>query len=188
METTFTTVHELWQTLVRASVDRKHPWRVVGLSTQGPQGPSSRSVILRKVLPAQRQLVFFTDARTAKIADLAHCERLALLFWNPQHSLQLRIAASAVIETDADTIEAYWNLVPPHAQRDYGSVDAPGSVLLHGDTEDQLDVATARQHFTVLYAIADSLDVLHLTREKHTRSRHVWSVRTGTWQSDAVVP
>ena len=75
---------EIWKTLVRATVDKKHPWRVVGFSTAGLKGPQVRSVILRAVNTDSHQLVFYTDRRSQKMADIAHDSRVALLFWNPR--------------------------------------------------------------------------------------------------------
>ncbi len=180
-------VDETWQTLVRASVDRRHPWRVVGFCTASEQGPAARSVILRKVLPAQRQLVFFTDSRSEKMQHIARCEQVALLFWNPQHNLQLRATGLAAAEQDPARIESYWQSIPDHARRDYGSTDAPG-VVLADPGQGGYDLAVARRHFVVLNVVVDLIDSLKLARDEHMRQRFEWSASTQVWQQARLVP
>ena len=177
---------ELWPTLVRASVDRKHPWRVVGLSTTGADGPMSRQVILRKVFPEQRQLLFFTDSRSGKVQELAHDNRVALLFWNPSHQLQLRAVGTAYLETDDSVLNGYWANVPEYARQDYATLSAPGTALHDGPVATDLNIA--RAHFVVLKVTVHTLDCLELGREGHTRTRLLWHEETQAWQSGAVVP
>lgn len=118
---------DIWRQLRRASADRRHPWRVVALCTQGADGPAARSVILRQVQEDERRLVFYTDRRTAKLRELAQCDRVALLCWDAHHRQQLRMTGRAGVETDADTVARHWAAVPALGQQDYASRRAPGS-------------------------------------------------------------
>jgi pyridoxamine 5'-phosphate oxidase len=180
-------VDDLWQALVRASVDRKHPWRVAGFCTQSAQGPSSRSVILRKVFPSARQLVFFTDIRSEKIRDIADCQRVAVLFWNPNQNLQLRSAGTAAVLADPVVVDQYWQTIPDYARRDYGSVDAPGAVL-SSSAEGGYDLSVSRQHFAVLTIELDKLDCLQLSRDEHQRQRFTWDAEQLHWADSRLVP
>lgn len=181
-------IEELWQTLVRASVDRRHPWRVVGFSTQGPNGPSSRNVILRKVQCDARRLVFFTDARSEKLQDIAADARVALLFWHPQQQLQVRASATVEIETNSTVAEHYWSGIPDHARRDYGSTQAPGAVMTGAESGDY-DLSLARDQFVVLNAHVHAFDVLQLAREGHARCRFDWTDTSGgAWSRHVLVP
>ena len=180
-------ISDTWQTLVRASVDRKHPWRVVGFCTQAADGPDARNVILRKVFPSSRQLVFFTDVRSQKMQQLAGCSRIMLLFWNPQHNLQLRLSGVASSETDETLVDAYWETVPEYARHDYGSVEAPGAVLSDSQAGNW-HLATARNQFTVLNVHADAMDVLRLGRDGHDRKRFEWNDRQTQWTMATLMP
>jgi pyridoxamine 5'-phosphate oxidase len=120
---------EIWKTLVRATVDKKHAWRTVGFSTSGPQGPQVRSVILRSVNADQCQLVFFTDGRSQKIADIEHDPRVALLFWSPRSNTQLRVCGMATLEASEMIVNGFWDRIPEYARKDYASLSAPGSLL-----------------------------------------------------------
>ena len=180
---------DIWRHLVRASVDRRHPWRVVAFCTQGKQGPAARSVILRRVQEDHRRLVFYTDRRTDKLRELAACDRVALLCWDAHHRQQLRMSGRAFVEADAAVVERCWAGVPETAQRDYGSMQPPGSPLVTDDAAgEDFNLALAREHFTVLNVEVAELEFLQLEREQHHRWRHVWMTAEGAWQAQPLVP
>lgn len=184
--------HSVWRELVRASVDRRHPWRVVAFCTQGAQGPAARSVILRKVQEDHRRLVFYTDSRTDKLRELAACDRVALLCWDAHHRQQLRLLGRAFVEPDGATVERYWAGVPEAARRDYGTALPPGSPLVTAGAADgagaDVNLALAREHFTVLNVEVAELEFLQLNRGQHQRWRHVWLPADGAWQVHPLVP
>jgi pyridoxine/pyridoxamine 5'-phosphate oxidase len=180
---------DIWRLLVRASVDRRHPWRVVALCTQGAQGPSARNVILRKVLQDTRRLVFYTDARTLKLQEIADCDRVALLLWDPHHRQQLRVWARAFAEADDEVVNRHWTSVPEAAQRDYGTAAPPGTPLANGaEGSFDFNLAQARDHFVVLNVEVAAMELLQLDRTQHQRSRHAWNEASGRWEAEALVP
>ncbi|MCQ8897293.1 pyridoxamine 5'-phosphate oxidase family protein [Limnobacter humi] len=177
---------ETWATLVRASVDNKHPWRTPALCTQGLEGPNARHVVLRKAMPDAATLVFYTDRRSQKMRDLEHCNTVSLVFWNPKSNTQLRVWGTARIENDDVQTEQYWARVPDHARRDYATLSAPGSALNASD-EQAHDMSLARQCFTVLLVQVDRLDCLQLSRLGHLR----WGAQRnsqGEWMLQDLVP
>lgn len=180
---------DLWRQLVRASVDRRHPWRVVAFCTQGAEGPSARHVILRKVHEATRQLVFYTDRRTAKLRELGACQQVALLLWDGPHRQQLRLSGCATEVVDAQRVQQHWAQVPEAARRDYGTVSAPGTPLLSETASGpELDLMLAREHFVVLAVEVREMEWLQLGRDRHHRNRHLWDPVQHRWQVQALVP
>lgn len=172
--------------LVRASVDNKHPWRTPALCTQGVDGPNARHVVLRKVLPDAATLVFFTDHRSQKMQDLAQCDKVSLVFWNPKSNTQLRVWGTVRVEADVSQVDQYWARVPDHARRDYATLSAPGSVL-NTDSDQAHDMSLAREYFTVLLVDVQRMDCLQLSREGHQR----WAAernRQGGWITQNLVP
>ncbi|NAZ87058.1 pyridoxamine 5'-phosphate oxidase [Kineococcus indalonis] len=82
------------------------------LSTSGPDGASSRTVLLKGV--DARGFVFYTNQRSRKAAAIAHDPRVALLFtWHGNHR-QVAVRGRAEVVPRAET-EAYF------ASRPYGS-------------------------------------------------------------------
>jgi pyridoxamine 5'-phosphate oxidase len=176
---------EIWKTLVRATVDKKHPWRVVSFSSCGADGPQVRSVVLRAAKPAEHTLVFYTDARSQKIEDIRFDPRVALLLWNSRSSEQLRIAGSASIELDDSIRNSLWARIPEYARKDYATLSAPGAVLEASLPEFNLE--TAWQNFTVLNVKVQAMELLQLDRSGHSRQAFVPD-GTGQWQARRLVP
>lgn len=158
---------DIWKTLVRATVDKKHPWRVVGFATTGQDGPQVRSVILRGASESDRRLVFYTDRRSQKISDLAVDARVSLLFWNNRSNTQLRVRGVAVEEVNLDKANLLWERIPEYARKDYATLSAPGQPLESGNSGH--DFAKARDNFVVLNVQVQSMELLVLQREGHLR-------------------
>lgn len=176
---------EIWKTLVRATVDKKHPWRVVGFSTAGSQGPQVRSVILRGVDTATHSLMFYTDRRSQKMTDIACDPRVALLFWNPRSNAQLRVCGIAAVETSELIVNSLWERVPEYARKDYATLSAPGTVL-SGD-ESACDLETARRNFTLLKVQVHTMELLQLNRDGHLRTG--FQIHSnGQWVAHGLVP
>lgn len=190
----------LWKTLSRATVDKKHPWRVVALSTMGADGVNSRNLILRGVEFQHAQLTFYTDLRSGKIADLAHDPRVSLLFWNPRSNEQLRAWGVARVVSDPSLLEKHWSRIPDYAKKDYSTLSAPGAPMTQalvdtalGDAsemgarlEPMLDLASARQNFRLIQMHVQRMDYLKLDREGHQRVG--LNLSSGLWQAQALVP
>lgn len=158
---------EIWKTLVRATVDKKHPWRVAGFGTAGSQGPQVRSVILRGVHITAHQLVFYTDARSQKMTDISNDPRVALLFWNAKNNTQLRVCGIASAEASELIVNNLWSRIPEYARKDYATLSAPGTALDPNNAACQLE--TARSNFVVLNVKVLTLELLELKREGHVR-------------------
>lgn len=184
----------LWKTLSRATVDKKHPWRVVALSTVGLDGVNSRNIILRGVEFQQALLTFYTDLRSGKIADLAHDPRVSLLFWNPRSNEQLRAWGKAIVVSDSSLVEKHWSRIPDYAKKDYSTLSAPGALLTNlavdaesgGATEPLLDLDSARQNFRIIQVQVQRMDYLKLDREGHQRVG--LSLSDGVWKAQTLVP
>ena len=176
---------EIWKTLVRATVDKKHPWRVVGFSTSGDQGPQVRSVILRGVSTTDHHLVFYTDVRSQKMADIAHDSRVALLFWNGKNNTQLRVCGIAKAESSEMIVNRLWERIPDYARKDYATLSAPGSVLESADLGHNFE--SARGNFVVLNIKVKTLELLQLNRDGHVRVS-LSPDGAGSWLVQSLVP
>lgn len=182
------TMDALWRELRRARVDRRHPWRVMGLCTQGMEGPGVRQVVLRQVDEGERMVVAYTDARSAKVGEIAHCARVALLWWHPQKQWQLRAAAMASIASEGPEVDAHWAAVPPHARRDYASLSAPGTPMSGESTSVAASEAAARRHFRVMKLQLLQCEVLALGgTNPHLRLQWTWQT-SGGWHREELVP
>lgn len=168
--------HRIWIELQRATVDRHHEWRTPVLATTGLDGlPQARTVVLRSVDAATAQLVFFTDSRSPKVAELRSAPAAAFVFWSKRLNWQLRVRVGAQVHTDGTRVEAAWERVAQSpAAGDYLAPSAPGSAM-----NPPTNAKAGTHHLAVVVAQIDSIDWLELSREGHRRARFTGG--TVTW-------
>ena len=90
----------LWVELERCVADKAHGWRVATLATRAGDSVDARSVVLREVDAAQQQLIFYTDARSPKAAQLRAQAEAHLVCWCPRLGWQLRAKVVAEVLTE----------------------------------------------------------------------------------------
>lgn len=156
----------IWQELQRATHDRHHEWRAPVLASVAADGSAdARSVVLREVLPVQRRLVFYTDARSPKLAQLQHEPRAALVCWSRRLGWQLRLRAHCRPLDEPAALAARWQRVADSpGAADYLAPRAPGSELTDQTEGDD------QPHFAVVEAEVLSIDWLELHRAGHRRA------------------
>ncbi len=166
----------LWQELQRATHDRHHEWRAPVLASVAADGSAdARSVVLREVLPAQRRLVFYTDDRSPKLAQLRLEPRATLVCWSRRLGWQLRLRAHCRPLDDAQALAARWQRVADSpGAADYLALRAPGADL-SGDAG-----AGTEPHFAVVEAEVVAIDWLELHRAGHRRAAFD-GVSNGRW-------
>lgn len=177
-------VQEIWAKLVRGAADRKHEYHFPALATaQTERGCSVRTVVLRKVVPTERQLICYTDYRSAKVQDLQANDRVEWLFYHHGHQEQIRLSGRIRAHRKDMLSASYWQRVPDEGKKDYVSPLAPGASLQAGDLSTFSDPL---ENFTVLVCTVDRIDWLQLGRQSHQRAVFDWDGRQ--WNGGAVVP
>lgn len=172
----------VWDELETAVADKAHAWRVAVLATAGnagdlheaeagtTSGADARCVILREVQRATRTLVFFTDARSAKVAQIALRPAGLLVLWSAALSWQLRLAVALDVATSGLAVSSRWaRLKMTPAAQDYLSPLPPGSAIDHPHPAPAPERST-REHFAVVSAKVHRLDWLELHAQGHRRA------------------
>ena len=156
-----------WLELGRAAHDREHPWRVMTLATVDGDRADARSVVLRDVDEAARTVTFYTDARSAKVAQLRAHPRATLVGWWPKPGWQLRLRVTLSLHTAGLDVSSRWAQVKlsPSAQ-DYLAALPPGTPVDRFQPE-----RGSREHFAVVNAHIDEMDWLELHANGHRRAR-----------------
>jgi pyridoxamine 5'-phosphate oxidase len=164
---TLALIHEAcWQELGKAPRNKAHAFRVMGLATVDGEVADLRSVVLREVLADQRTLVFFTDARSPKVAQIQRQPAGSLLAWCERLSWQLRLRVQLEVQTSGLAVSSRWaRLKMTPAAQDYLSPLPPGAPAEHPRPE-----RSSRDHFAVLQARVQSIDWLELHAEGHRRA------------------
>ena len=144
-----------------------HDWRTLALATTDGCRALARTVVLREADPAARELVFFTDARSAKVAQLLEHPQGTLLAWSRAMGWQLRLGVALGVETEGLRVSSRWaRLKLSPAAQDYLSPLPPGSPLA-GPPE---PARATRGHFAVVTARVDQLDWLELHADGQRRA------------------
>jgi hypothetical protein len=157
----------LWLELQQAADTRGHDWRTMTLATHDGAMAHARTIVLREVDAKARALVFFSDARSAKVAQMRAHELGTLLCWSAGLGWQLRLSVRLAIETDGLAVSSRWaRLKLSPAAQDYLSPLPPGSTL-DGVVEPQ---RASRHHFAVVTAQVDAIDWLELHAEGQRRA------------------
>lgn len=171
-----------WALLAKAAAEPRHPARVVQLATRGTDGaPRLRSVILRGADPATRTLSAYTDRRSGKVAEIAAEPRAAVLAWDTEARVQIRLTGRAELRLAGPAWQAAWDALPEAARRDYAQQGAPGTPCpAPPGAPAHPDLA---RHFAVLTVTVETLDWLRLAPEPHRRAGFVLDgdAPRGTW-------
>jgi pyridoxamine 5'-phosphate oxidase len=156
-----------WLELGHAAHDREHPWRVMTLATIDGGRADARSVVLRDVDTERREIVFYTDARSPKVAQIHAQPQAVLVGWWPQPGWQLRLRVTLSIETSGLEVSSRWARVKlsPSAH-DYLAALPPGTPVERFQPE-----RGSREHFAVVTARVDEMDWLELHADGHRRAR-----------------
>ncbi len=161
----------VWLELRRASHDKHHEWRTPVLATvDGSDAagvwPDARTVVLREVDINAKELVIYSDSRTAKAQQLSRRPAAVLVFWSTRLGWQLRCRAGCLIETDGPAVSSRWQRIRQSASaRDYLSALAPGTPL-----EASSPGPTQRESFASVTARIERIDWLELHRDGHRRA------------------
>jgi hypothetical protein len=163
--------HRIWRELGRASQDRHHAWRTPVLATEAEGGGvDARTVVLRRVDAALGTLVFFTDQRSRKVADIAQHPGAVLVFWSDRLRWQLRVRALASAQTSGTEVDALWQRVGQSSSaEDYLAPVAPGTP--RADAQRTQQPVSDLSHFTVLTAQVTEMDWLELGRAGRRRAQ-----------------
>lgn len=196
IETADGAIETAWRLLVRGAGDRRSPCHTPVVASIGRDGlPETRVMVLRQADRAAARLRFHTDARSPKVASLDG-RAVSVLAYHPGEAMQLRIAGTARVVSDAPEVDAIWQAATPFARRCYLVEAAPGSAVpapmsglpdwVEGRKPSEDELVPARANFAVLWVDVSAIDLLHLAQTGHRRVQ----LRRGPegWAAAWVVP
>lgn len=169
----------IWRELGRATVDRHHAWRTPVLATVAADGSAdARTIVLRECDAPARELRLFTDARSAKLRQVAAQPLGTLAMWSPRLGWQLRLKVQVQAQVEGLAVASRWaRLKNSPAAQDYLSplppgsfIDSPGSFIDSPGSPQQRDTPPERAHFAVLTAQVLAVDWLELHALGHRRA------------------
>ena len=149
--------------LERSVHDRGAPLRNVQLATSTPDGsPGLRTLVLRDFGRTPACAEMHTDARAAKVRDIARDGQVALLAWSSADQLQLRFEGLARLHCDDEVARARWDALSPNARNAYGLRQPPGAAIDDPTGLTHLPAEEQFRQFAVILVSLTSVDVLRL--------------------------
>ncbi len=168
------TLADAFARLAQAVADRAAPFRTPALATVGEDGtPEVRTVVLRSFVATARHLSVHTDARAAKHAEILAIPTVALVAWDADARLQVRLRGRAVFHIGDAVAQTDWDALPSVARKLYCFRQPSGSSLpapLAG-RDDEGTEAQGFANFAVIAIAFQRLETLLLADEGHIRAR-----------------
>jgi hypothetical protein len=159
----------VWDELAAAVQDRSHAWRTPVLATTDGTVADARTVVLRGVDKRTHTLLFYTDQRSAKVAQLLSHPQATVVLWSPALNWQLRCRVRLSLEDDGLAVSSRWaHIKLSPAAQDYLSPLPPGAPLQATAPGHE---AVSRGHFAVVMAQVVAIDWLELHADGHRRAR-----------------
>ncbi|TVQ63955.1 MAG: flavin-binding protein [Phycisphaerales bacterium] len=187
---------DLWRRLERGATERRHPYHQPVVSSMGEDAsPRSRTVVLRNADRDGASLVFHTDARSPKCAELRANTALTWTFYDPASKVQLRVRSRAEVLTTGEIVDQRWANTRAMGRRCYLAPRTPGvsvgdqpdpnlpEALRHREPTEQ-ESKPGRANFAVVRCAIESVDWLHLRHDGHRRAQFVFRDRKpdgGAW-------
>ena len=187
-----------WRLLEEAIGDPTSPVRtpvLISISTDGlAQG---RTVVLRGFNRQQRQLTIYTDARSAKVAQLRAQPACTLVAYQPNPMMQLRLSTNAIVNHNNEITHEAWAVMPGPNRCNYLTDPDPGSnsgqptdgrpVINAESVPTNNENKIAYSHFSVIVFTINELEWLYLPRRGHRRAQFIWD-EANSLQSDWLIP
>lgn len=178
-----TLLSSIWEALQIGATTRTHPLHTGMIATVSDGMPQARTVVLRKVLPETRTLIFHTDHRSQKISELARNPNISWLFYDAEARVQLRLSGVATLHYQDELAGAQWENTKLFSRRCYLSLapsslltkpesGLPESLLKRNPTLEESEAGWG--NFTVVETNIHAIDWLWLNSSGHQRAKFVW--------------
>ena len=167
----------IWTELKEGSQNRKHPFHLCFLSTVSLEnvGAESRIVVLREVDSNNFLIRCNCDIRSNKANEIKRNPNTALLFYNQDKKIQVRIKARSEIVNDEKSVKPIWDASQEISRRCYFS-PPPSSILDAPFNNDLLDLESKDlgiNVFGLIISKAYEIDYLELDYNGHMRCKFI---------------
>jgi pyridoxamine 5'-phosphate oxidase len=137
-----------WEYLRAGAGSGRAPFTIMQAATISVTGaPAVRTVVLRRAAESESLITFHTDVRSAKVAELRADPRIALVGYDPEHMIQLRLEGVASVITDGNDKKTAWDSSREHSLVLYRTIHPPGTSI---GSPDEAYAGQSNLHSTVL--------------------------------------
>jgi pyridoxamine 5'-phosphate oxidase len=189
------TIEELekdcWLRLLNGSLRSKDDFHTGSVATLKDSEVSLRTVVLRKVIPSQKEVWFHTDIRSPKWAELKKNNTISMLFYSRQARMQIRVFGSASLHYQDEIKEIAWTNTSLSSRRCYLGNTSPSShvgfpsdglenIIGEGNLSPEAS-EKGKKNFGVVSVHVKTMDWLWLNHAGHRRALFDYTTRRYTW-------
>ena len=183
--------NKIWSMLDNAIKDRSSPFRIPVFICGDQNDFDGRIVVLRKSDQLNNLIQYHSDIRSDKIAKLKANKNAAMLFYDKEEKIQIRLKVECLINHDNENTKQSW-LKTGHISRKCYLVDnGPGtwSDTPTSGLKPELDnfefsmeqSEAGYKNFTVIQCKIRSIEWLYLAAKGHRRARFDLEKKNDQW-------
>ena len=184
--------NKIWLMLDNAIKDRGSPFRIPVFICGGQDDFDGRIVVLRKSDRENNLVQYHSDIRSDKIAKLKANKNAAMLFYDKEEKIQVRLKVECIVNYENDITKQSWLKTGHMSRKCYLVSNGPGteSTIPTSGLKPELDnfeytmeqSQEGYKNFTVIQCKIKSLEWLYLAAKGHRRARFEFSDYTkGYW-------
>lgn len=168
-----------WDLLTQGARDRKSDFHILHLATISADGiPNNRSIVLQDFDVQSRTILFHTDSRSEKAAEIFERPHVAIHAYSRSEKVQLRMQCRANFHHCDVVTGAAWRTMHDMSRQCYKQVEAPGAPIPAPSTgalqaEDDGE-SQPYENFAVVMATIQKLEWLYLSAAGHRRALFDW--------------
>ena len=183
--------NKIWSMLDNAIKDRSSPFRIPVFICGNENDLDGRIVVLRKSDRANNLVQYHSDIRSDKIDKLKLNKNAAMLFYDKEEKIQVRLKVECILNHNNEITKESWSKTGHISRKCYLVDDGPGveSPTPTSGLKPELDnfeftmeqSEEGYKNFTVIQCKIKSIEWLYLAAKGHRRARFDLDNNKDTW-------
>ena len=182
---------KIWLMLDDAVINRSSQFRIPTFICGNQSDFDGRIVVLRKSDQSNNRLQFHSDIRSDKIEKLKKNPNAAMLFYDKEEKIQVRLKVQCIVNHNNNVTKESWSKTQHISRKCYLVDNGPGteSDIPTSGLKPELDnfeftmeqSEEGYKNFTVIQCKVKSIEWLYLAAKGHRRARFNLETNKDTW-------
>ena len=182
---------KIWLMLDDAVINRSSQFRIPTFICGNQSDFDGRIVVLRKSDQSNNRLQFHSDIRSDKIEKLKKNPNAAMLFYDKEEKIQVRLKVQCIVNHNNNVTKESWSKTQHISRKCYLVDNGPGteSDIPTSGLKPELDnfeftmeqSEEGYKNFTVIQCKVKSIEWLYLAAKGHRRARFNLENNKNTW-------
>jgi pyridoxamine 5'-phosphate oxidase len=188
---------DVWLRILNGSLKYKDVLHNPVVANVNQYGVNIRTVVLRKVNIAEKQLAFHTDIRSGKWNDLQQQNNISWLFYDAPGRIQIRLSGTATLHQDDAVAEEAWTTSTMSSRKIYLGETGPSAIAaspvsglpaaFEANDPSPEESRAGRKNFGVVITTVTRMEWLWLNSKGHRRAGFTYS-EDGSFKGDWLIP